>query len=114
MGRTLFTLCLTLSVAILLATGARAQVLFSDDFGDGNDDGWARLDSYFGQPWGPGIYDASSGAYHLHSSRPVPVSHPFFGFIESEWEGSENNSDFRNGVMHGTVRADTSGTTCGY
>jgi hypothetical protein len=39
-----------------------------DNFNDGNDDGWFHIDEIADQPFGPAIFDASSGEYRLGST----------------------------------------------
>ena len=70
-GCTSLALCtVVLSVWI---TSASAETILIDDFSDGNDAGWTRIDSNAGQAWGPGTFDASSGAYQLGTTGEVPV-----------------------------------------
>jgi protocatechuate 3,4-dioxygenase beta subunit len=39
-----------------------------DNFNDGNDDDWERIDGTTGKNWSPGIFDVSSGEYRLGST----------------------------------------------
>jgi hypothetical protein len=106
----------TLGLALATVTVATAAALNSvliDDFNDGNDDGWSHMDYTEGMPWGPAIYDASTGSYTIESAGPVPADDPNVGTIIATWEGSRNRPGFANGVIRGTVRANTPGTTAG-
>ena len=54
------------TVLVGLALTTNAETIVVDDFSDGDDDGWSHVtDIPANRPWGPGIFDASSGAYHL-------------------------------------------------
>ena len=59
-----------------LVTRASSQTILIDDFEDGNADGWSTIDSTAGRPYGPGKFDAMSGAYHLETSGVVPLGTP--------------------------------------
>ena len=88
------------------ATYALVESMLIDDFNDGNDDGWTRADSNAGQAWGPGIHDASSGAYQLMTTGVVPGNAPGRGFLLSVWDPSSDPA-FSNGFMRAKVRVDT-------
>ncbi len=113
--------CLRTTIAALaafvatmaLATAANAPTILIDNFNDGNDDGWLREDFTLGALWGPSIFDASTGAYHLKQSGFVPPNDPNVGTIDSTLAVSENNNFYANGYFRGTVRAAEPGTTCG-
>lgn len=87
-------------------TPTTTEPVFVDDFNDGNDDGWTRMDSNVGHPWGPGIHDASSGAYQLMTSGVVPGNAPGRGFLLSVWDRS-SDPVFSNGLLRTKVRVDT-------
>ncbi len=99
-----------LALAVVLSgwtTLSSAETILIDDFNDGNDDGWTRVDSnMFGQPWGPGIFDVSSGAYHLGTTGRVPIGTPAGGFVLSLWDQSVDPF-YSNGLVRAKVRADT-------
>jgi hypothetical protein len=80
-----------------------------DDFNDGNADGWSRIDFT-----GAATFDASSGAYRLRNAAPLPPDDPSVGTMASTWDGSAGNPAFGNGIVRGTVRANTQGTTAGF
>jgi hypothetical protein len=73
-----------------LATHAAAQPILIDDFNDGNDDGWTHIDSNDGESWGPGSFDASSGAYRLSTPGVVPTSASCRGCMLSLWDQSSD------------------------
>ena len=98
-------LCWIVSVS-LWATQASAESILVADFHGGNDDGWTRVDSNTGQPWGPGIFDASSGAYQLMTTDVVPEHAPGRGFLASFWDKSSDPS-YSNGFVRAKVRVDT-------
>jgi hypothetical protein len=83
--------------------------IFVDDFADGNDDGWTHIDFT-----GIATFDASSSAYRLRTASALPPDDPSLGTMAATFEGSRNNPAFGNGIVHGTVRANTEGTTAGY
>ena len=87
-------------------THTTAEPILVDDFNDRNDDGWTRVDSNLGQPWGPGIHDASSGAYRLMTTGVVPRNAPGRGFLLSSWDRS-TDPVFSHGFVRTKVRVDT-------
>ena len=89
-----------------MPTPASTESVFVDDFNDKNDAGWTRMDSNVGQPWGPGIHDASSGAYQLMTTGVVPGNAPGRGFLLSVWDRS-SDPVFSNGFVRAKVRVDT-------
>ncbi len=101
---------------VLVATAsvlAQGGAIVIDNFSDGNDDSWSHMDYTEGMPWGPAIYDASSGAYLLQSADLVPADDPNVGSIIATWEPSRNKSKFSNGSVRLRVRANGDGTTAG-
>jgi hypothetical protein len=80
-----------------------------DDFTDGDDAGWTRIDFT-----GGATFDASSGAYQLRTAGPLPPDDPTVGTMAATWDGSADDEVFGNGVVAGTVRANTAGTTAGF
>ena len=73
-----------------------------DDFNDGNDDGWTRFDGSAAEPWGPGTYDASSGAYHLLGGGVVPRG--YAGWMASIWDASSDPL-YSDGFLKAKVRS---------
>ena len=91
------------AAAIGLTLSANAQVLI-DDFDDGNDDGWTRYSvGVEGMPWGPPIFDASTGSYHLATTGAVPEGVP--AVLLSGWDESIDPL-YSEGFLQATVRAD--------
>ena len=101
-----------LFVAGLVAQGhpqsshADTQVLI-EDFDDGNDDGWTRHDNTIAEPWGPGVFDATSGSYHLENDS---LASPGGGSgLLATWDGSADPV-YSNGFWRAKVRADSDDT----
>ena len=93
-----------------LPVGALGQTVIPiDDFNDGNDEGWRRVDTTVGQPWGPGTFDASSGAYLLQGAGPVPPDDPADGLLVSEWNMSADPL-FSNGYLRFKVKVNEKNT----
>jgi hypothetical protein len=80
-----------------------------DDFADGDDAGWTRIDFT-----GAAAFDAGSGAYRLRTAGPLPPDDPSVGTMAATWDGSADDAAFGHGVVGGTVRANTAGTTAGF
>ena len=99
---------------IVLSAGGPNSTILVDNFNDGDDAGWEHEDSTAGTLWGPAIFDASSGAYHLASSGLVPVTDLNVGTIDAHWLRSVNNPRFPNGTLRRTFRANTFGTAVGF
>ena len=104
----------SLLIALLFCYSAtttlQAQVLYSDDFGDGVADGWTE-DDLNAPSFGPGIYDASSGAFVLAVTGELPVG--FAGADHgtlSTWAPTVAEP-LTDGFFQGTVRANTHGST---
>jgi len=114
MRRKFTAIALSLVAAIVLTAGGPNRTILVDDFNDGDDAGWEHEDLTEGTAWGPAIFDASSGAYHLQSSGLVPVDDPNVGTIDAHWRPSINEPRFANGTLRGTFRADTAGSTVGF
>ena len=66
------------------------------------------VDHLPGPPVGPGIFDASSGAYHLKNggSRPIAIGH----WMGSGWTDSLVDPQFTQGFLRAKVKADTAGS----
>lgn len=86
----------------------QAEMILIDDFNDGNDDGWTHMDSNEGKAWGPGIYDASSGEYHLGTTGTVPGRQVDRerGFMLSIWDES-SDPFYSEGFVRTKFRSDT-------
>ena len=111
MSRHRFIGLMTLVAISSFSFSASAETLLIDDFNDGNDDGWIQSDiPPFPLPWGPGIADASNGAYRLQSTGVVPADQ-FFA-VASYWQDSADPT-FSNGFVRATVTAENGGTTPG-
>ena len=92
-------------VALLLASAgiASAQWTLIDDFNDGNDEGWTRIDLLSeGEGGGPGIIEPESGAYHLHSTSSVPPI-AFANSVNSLWE-APSDAIYSNGFLRAKIR----------
>jgi hypothetical protein len=94
----------------LLAAGERNRTIPVDDFDDGDAAGWKEADFTGGR----GTFFVEDGAYHLETTEPIPVDDPSVGTLDADWEASEDVPLFSNGVMRGTIRANTAGTTVGF
>ena len=94
---------LAVGLAVVLggASLSSGQILI-DDFNDGNNEGWSVIDS-LSEGGGPGIFDASSGAYNIRSTGDVP---PVKGssYLISPWEPSSSNAIYSNGLVRAKVR----------
>jgi hypothetical protein len=90
-------------VAAAVCAHASANTTFSDNFNDGNDNGWQRVDTTSGQSWGAGTFDASSGSYQLRGGGPVPTGQQ--GILLSLYSGSTNPA-FRDGYLRATLRSE--------
>ena len=90
-------------------TTLHAQILYSDDFEDGVADGWDELN--LNDPsFGPGTFDASSGAYVLAVTGEMPAGFAGSHATVSTWEPTIAEP-MTDGYFQGTVRANTHGST---
>ena len=96
---------LSLFLVTILVTQAFSQTIPIDDFNDG----WSMIDSTVGRPYGPGVFEVRSGAYHLGTTGDVPVGTPGGGFVISTLNESSDPL-FSDGFLRTKVRADTEGT----
>ena len=99
-----------LVMSISLAIAGNVEAVLIDSFDDGNDNGWSHIDNTTSSPWGPAIFDASSGSYTLAttgivSANPAGISDTF----GSQWTGS-SDPQFSNGFFRAKMRANTEGT----
>jgi hypothetical protein len=99
--------CLALAA---VAAAAGHKTILVDDFNDGDSEDWEETDFTGGR----GIFDASSGAYLLETTEPIPIDDPSVGTLDADWEPSEDNHFFSNGTVRGMIRANTWGTTVGF
>ena len=95
-------------VAELADRTAAVQEISIDNFDDGNDDEWTRIDGTAGKPGGPGIHDASSGAYRLSTTDKVPPDLPYVSYVMATWDKSSDQK-FSDGFVRAKVRIDTAG-----
>jgi len=79
-----------------------------DDFNDGEADGWTIIDTTVGQPYGPGTYDAGSGAYHLQGGGLVQEGD--ISTLAALWDES-SNTIFSDGFVRAKVRCEVLGGT---
>ena len=90
---------------------SKGNTVLIDDFDDGNDDGWTHVDFSTNAPWGPAIFDASSGAYDLKTTGELPrglVS----GIVNSIWNESSAPS-YSDGFLRAMVRPGNGGSIGG-
>ncbi len=93
--------------AVSLAAPVQAELI--DDFNDGNDKGWSHFDGLQGTPWGPTIYDASSGQYVISSTQPLPpLRQPVV--TGTFWTESIGDPSFSTGFWTTMIRADNAAT----
>lgn len=106
-GSTKFTGALALGTILvtILATQAFSQTIPIDNFNDG----WSMIDSTVGRPYGPGVFEDRSGAYHLETTGLVPPGTPGGGFLISTLDES-SEPVFSDGWLRTRVRAETEGT----
>lgn len=84
-----------------------ATVLPIDDFDDGFDlSAWTPVDTSIGQPWGPGVYDASSGALRIYHSGDelVPPGEPFTSTAMFALWNPSADPLYSNGYLRAKVR----------
>jgi hypothetical protein len=110
----------------LAASTVDAQAILLDDFNDGIDPLWAPLDTNYNldamgmptgpKPWGPGVFDGSSGALNLRTTGPVPPNPALppgptvfdtlnSGLLGLGWGPSAVDPTFSNGRLRATVRS---------
>jgi hypothetical protein len=99
-----------LVIGISLAVARNVDAVLIDHFDDGNDNGWSHVDNTTSSPWGPGVFDASSGSYTLATTGVVPANpagiSDTFGSL---WTGS-SAPQFSNGFFRAKMRANSEGT----
>ena len=94
---------------ILMPTLAAAQTVLIDDFNDGNDDGWSYRDPSESEPYGPGIFDASSTEYQISSTGLVEHTRGA-GNITATWEESADPM-YSDGLLRTRFRIDENATS---
>jgi protocatechuate 3,4-dioxygenase beta subunit len=99
-----------LFLVVALAPQAYSQTILIDDFDDGNADGWSIIDTTIGEPWGPGTFDASSGAYHFEGGGLAQAGGD--SGLAIVWDESSDPT-FRDGFVRAKVRSETLGGTAG-
>jgi hypothetical protein len=70
--------------------------------------GWTKVDLSAGQPWGPGVYDPSSGALRIYHSGSELVT-PGAPFTQTAMFALWNNSTdplYSNGFLRAKIRTD--------
>jgi hypothetical protein len=105
-------LCTTMAlgcVVLMLAPAGttRATTILIDDFNDGNDDGWTRIDDSIGEPWGPGDFDLTSLTYHFLGNDDVPTGRR--GTLGAFWDSS-SDPFWSEGFFKATMRANNDTT----
>jgi hypothetical protein len=114
-----------MGMVLLSASTAGAEAILLDDFNDGIDPLWLPLDTNFNldamgmptgpKPWGPGIFDASSGALNLRTTGPVPPNPALppgptvfdtlnSGLLGLGWGPSAVEPMFSSGRLRATIR----------
>ena len=85
---------------------------FYEDFSDGLGPNWITLDTNAEQPWGPGIYDTSSGSLNMMTTSEVPIITPYSvltsGFMAGIWAPSLGDpAAYSNGIYRMQFRTDS-------
>ncbi len=96
-----------LVLAVAGSLGMIGNVLFTDDFSDGNTVGWIEVNAL--APLGGTAYDASGGRYDMTSNASLPPL-PFYvgdGVILAD---SIGNRDYRNCTVRFSVRVNNEST----
>lgn len=91
---------------------AFAQVIDTFDDPEGLGQNWVTLDTNEGQPWGPGIFDTTSGALNMRTTGEVPILRPYSvltsGFMAGIWGPSiQDPTAFADGSVRMKFRADS-------
>ena len=109
---------LTAIVFMFMSISCVAQEILLDDFSSGVLDPtlWIQLDTNVTEdgpkPWGPGVFDASSGELNLRTTGVVPATPGRFepengGFLAAGWLASAVDPTFSNGTLRAKMRIDT-------
>ena len=104
---------LATSIVVLVALpGLPGQVSADliDDFNDGDDVGWTHFDGLAGTPWGPTIYDPTSGQYVISSTEPLP---PLSYLVPTGalWTESIGDPAYSSGFLRTLIRANNDATS---
>ena len=102
-------ICCVVCIAVVLSTAwqLNGQTILVDDFNDGNDEGWTHyVLPEEDAPWGPGIFDATSGEYNLKTTSEVAVGTA--GGVASVWDASAE-SFYTDGFVRATMRSESGG-----
>ena len=102
---------IALSILFARASISEAGTIVVDNFDDGDDSGWTHVADPSDRPWGPGIFDASGGAYQLATTGTVGSGF-MVGAVRSRWDRS-SDPVFANGVWRTKVRLENAGTEAG-
>jgi hypothetical protein len=104
-----YVVSLTLLTATVFGLPGAVRAELIDDFSDGDDVGWTHFDGLQGTPWGPTIYDASSGRYAMSSTLALP---PLDELVPAGayWTRSATDPSYSNGYVRTLVRADNEAT----
>lgn len=105
-------------VFVLISVPCFSQEIPLDDFSSGvlNPELWLQLDTNITEegpsPWGPGIFDASSGSLNLRTTGVVPATPGVFdpingGFLAVGWLPSAVDPVFWNGTVRAKFRVDS-------
>ena len=105
-------------ICLLLSFSSFSQEILLDDFSSGvvNPELWIQLDTNITEegpkPWGPGVFDASSGALNLRTTGIVPATPGAFdpingGFLAIGWLPSAVDPTFSNGTVRAKFRIDS-------
>lgn len=105
---------------------ALGQTLLLDDFDEGLNPNWQKFDLNieFGadgqpipRPWGPGVYDTSSGSLNMRTTGPLPprtAEDPYNSFDSGNlavlWAPSAVDPRFSNGIARSTLKIDSPAT----
>lgn len=99
------------AISMAVAASSHAGTVLIDDFSDGDDAGWRRIDQTadFSLPWGPGDFSVVDGAYRL--LLPVPVL-DWRAALAALWDDSADPK-FANGYVRLRLRTEDYGTRVG-
>lgn len=79
------------------------DTILIDDFNDGDDVGWTRVDTSVGTAWGPGSVDPSSGSYVFQGGGDVPTGEQ--GIMLALYDASTDPT-FQDGYLRATARTE--------
>lgn len=102
-----------LSTVLIGSCSIAALAETIDDFNQLEpDSNWITVDMNEGQPWGPGVFDTSSGALVMRTTGEIPIIRPYSiltsGLMLAAWKPSlEDPKAFSNGSVRMKFRADS-------